>query len=74
MSPDFAARWFEIDPTWQVMKLLARAGVIDIAAGQRARYPRPRAPQLDDQRASSPCARWCSTSSMPAPSFAMAVS
>ena len=41
MSPDFAARWFEIDPTWQVMKLLARAGVIDIAAGQRARYPAP---------------------------------
>ena len=41
MSPDFAARWFEIDPTWQVMRLLARMGLIEIATPQRATYPSP---------------------------------
>jgi stearoyl-CoA desaturase (delta-9 desaturase) len=41
MSPDFAARWFEIDPTWQVMKVLAKTGVIQLATTQRAVYPGP---------------------------------
>jgi len=41
MSPNFAARWFEIDPSWQVMKLLAWAGVISIASPQKAVYPEP---------------------------------
>jgi len=36
MSPDFAARWFEIDPTWQVMRILAQTRVIEIATPQRA--------------------------------------
>jgi stearoyl-CoA desaturase (delta-9 desaturase) len=39
MSPDFAARWFEVDPTWQVMRLLAKARVIEIATPQRAVHP-----------------------------------
>jgi len=39
MSPDFAARWFEIDPTWQVMRVLAKTGVIEIATPQRAVHP-----------------------------------
>jgi len=43
MSPNFAARWFEVDPTWQVMRLLARVGVIQIATTQRAQYPEPHA-------------------------------
>ena len=38
MSPNFAARWFEIDPTWQVMKLLAKVRMIEIATPQRATY------------------------------------
>ena len=41
MSPDFAARWFEIDPAWQLMRLLAWAGVISIATPQKAVYPAP---------------------------------
>ena len=41
MSPNFAARRFEIDPTWQVMKLLAKAGVIELATPQMAVYPEP---------------------------------
>src|SRR5438477_226446 len=28
VSANFAGRWFEMDPAWQVMKLLAWAGVI----------------------------------------------
>jgi stearoyl-CoA desaturase (delta-9 desaturase) len=39
MSPNFAARRFEIDPTWQVMRLLAKVRVIQIATPQRAVYP-----------------------------------
>lgn len=41
MSPNFAARRWEIDPTWQVMKVLARARLIEIATPQRAVYPEP---------------------------------
>lgn len=41
MSPNFAARRFEIDPTWQVMKVLAKLRLIDIATPQRAVYPEP---------------------------------
>jgi stearoyl-CoA desaturase (Delta-9 desaturase) len=41
-SPDFAARWFEVDPTWQVMRVLSKVGVIRITTPQRAVYPEPR--------------------------------
>jgi stearoyl-CoA desaturase (delta-9 desaturase) len=41
-SPNFAARAFEIDPTWQVMRVLAKLGVIRITTPQRAVYPEPR--------------------------------
>lgn len=40
MSPNFAARRFEIDPTYPVIVLLDKLGVIDIATSQRMRYPR----------------------------------
>jgi stearoyl-CoA desaturase (delta-9 desaturase) len=41
MSPDFAARKWELDPTWQVMKVLAKLKVIQIATPQRAVWPAP---------------------------------
>ncbi len=40
-SPNFAARWFEIDPTWQVLKVLAAARIVTIRTPQRAAYPEP---------------------------------
>jgi stearoyl-CoA desaturase (delta-9 desaturase) len=39
MSPNFAARWFELDPTYQVMKLMDRVGIIDMKGAQKMRYP-----------------------------------
>ncbi len=39
MSPNFAARRFELDPTFPVIKLLDALGVIHIATEQRMRYP-----------------------------------
>jgi stearoyl-CoA desaturase (delta-9 desaturase) len=40
MSPNFAARWFEIDPTYPVIKLLAWLKIIDLGtAPQTPRYP-----------------------------------
>ena len=39
MSPRFAARWWEIDPTYYVILALDAVGAIKIATSQRARYP-----------------------------------
>jgi stearoyl-CoA desaturase (delta-9 desaturase) len=39
MSPNFAARWFEIDTTYQVMRLFAFLRIIDMSAAQVARWP-----------------------------------
>ena len=44
MSPNFAARWFEIDPTYQVMRLLAFVGIIDMSRAQTMRYEEEVAP------------------------------
>jgi len=41
MAPKFAARWFEIDPAWYVIKLLDMVGIIDITSTQKMRYPAP---------------------------------
>lgn len=39
-SPNFAVRWFELDPTYQIMRLLAWIGVIDLGKRpQMARFP-----------------------------------
>ena len=41
MSPNFAARRWELDPTWQVMRVLAKVGLIDVTSPQRAVWPLP---------------------------------
>jgi len=38
-SPDFAARWFEIDPCYQVMRVLDVVGIIDLEGVPAARLP-----------------------------------
>ena len=38
MSPNFAARWFELDPAYLVIKLFAWAGIVDL--GPSPQYPR----------------------------------
>jgi stearoyl-CoA desaturase (Delta-9 desaturase) len=39
MSPNFAARWFEVDPTYPVIKLFAWLGIIELKPNtQAARY------------------------------------
>jgi stearoyl-CoA desaturase (delta-9 desaturase) len=39
-SPNFAARWFEIDPTYPVIKLFAFLGIIDLGPSeQKPRFP-----------------------------------
>jgi len=45
-SPDFAVRRFEIDPAYQIMRLLARVGLIDMSGAQRARW-QPGAPKRE---------------------------
>jgi stearoyl-CoA desaturase (delta-9 desaturase) len=37
-SPNFGVRWFEIDPAYQVMKVLAFLGIIDMSKSQKARW------------------------------------
>ena len=39
MSPNFAARWFEIDPAYQVIRVFAAVGILDMGKPQRMRYP-----------------------------------
>jgi stearoyl-CoA desaturase (delta-9 desaturase) len=40
MSPNFAARWFEIDPTYPVIKVLSWLKIIDLGPSpQMSRYP-----------------------------------
>jgi len=38
MSPNFAVRWFEVDPTYHVMRVLAALKLIDMAGAQKTRW------------------------------------
>ena len=42
MSPNFAARRFELDPAYVVIRLLAAVGIVKNLSPQRARYPHVR--------------------------------
>jgi stearoyl-CoA desaturase (delta-9 desaturase) len=44
-SPSFAVRWFELDPAYQIMRVLHAVGIIDMSGAQKARW-RPRASRL----------------------------
>ena len=44
MSPNFAARWFEIDPAYQVIRVFAALGIVEMATTQRMRWPAAAAP------------------------------
>ena len=37
-SPNFAVRWFEIDPAYQMMRVLAFLRIIDMSKSQKARW------------------------------------
>lgn len=52
-SPNFAVRWFEIDPTYQVMRLLNAVGIIDMSGAQIARWTPPAAAQSSTSTAHS---------------------
>ena len=41
MSPNFAARWFELDWTYQVMRLFNKVGIIQLKEGQKMRFAPP---------------------------------
>jgi stearoyl-CoA desaturase (delta-9 desaturase) len=38
MSPKFSARWFEVDPAYQVMKVFHALGIIDMTGAQTMRW------------------------------------
>jgi stearoyl-CoA desaturase (delta-9 desaturase) len=39
MSPNFAARWFELDPTYVAIRAFAALGIIQLNEPQKMRYP-----------------------------------
>jgi stearoyl-CoA desaturase (Delta-9 desaturase) len=39
MSPSFAARWFEVDPTYLAIRCFAALGIIELNSSQKMRYP-----------------------------------
>ena len=51
-SPNFAVRWFEVDPTYQFIRLLGWVGIIDLSRAQLARWERGRAIALPSPAAS----------------------
>jgi stearoyl-CoA desaturase (delta-9 desaturase) len=39
MSPNFAVRWFELDSTYQVIRVLSWLGIVDISGAQKTKWP-----------------------------------
>jgi stearoyl-CoA desaturase (delta-9 desaturase) len=51
MSPNFAVRWFELDLTFQVIKVLAMLGVVDMTGAQVTRWTPADAAAIRNARA-----------------------
>ena len=49
MSPKFSARWFEGDPTYPIIVVLAKLGILKNLSAQRPRYPLERATAAVDE-------------------------
>jgi stearoyl-CoA desaturase (Delta-9 desaturase) len=51
MRPNFGVRWFEVDPTWQAIRLFAWLGILEIQAPPKAidlaTADRPSVPSID---------------------------
>ncbi len=43
-SPNFAARWFEVDPCYQIMRVFAAVGILDMSGAQKMRWKPSDAP------------------------------
>ena len=54
MSPNFAARWYELDPTWPLIRVLAWLGIVRL---EHAVAPPAGRAARDDRRAASPVLR-----------------
>jgi stearoyl-CoA desaturase (delta-9 desaturase) len=48
MSPSFAARWFEVDPTYLAIRAFKALGILELNTSQKMRYPeRKQAPTAE---------------------------
>ena len=58
MRPNFGVRWFEIDPTWQVIRVFAWLGIIELRPAHEqmdSDDSAPRKGRLNDGRRSRGC-------------------
>jgi stearoyl-CoA desaturase (delta-9 desaturase) len=54
-SPNFANRWFEVDPAWQMIRVLGWLRVIDLSNAQKPRWePRAKTPAVPTPLLSQP--------------------
>src|SRR5262249_52396237 len=56
MNPNFAARWFEIDPTYSIIRILAALRIIELerSPGARRQQPAPALEPAEEGAAAAP--------------------